>query len=315
MQKPKITILGYSGAIGLTLSQELQRQEVFENLRLVSRSCQHSSQQNIEYFPADLNNDQQALEAIKDSDLVYLTVGLKYSTSIWEKNWLKLIENVIVACKESSAKLVFFDNVYMYGLNNMQNMTEENEMSPISLKGQVRLDMLKLLEEAIKDGLTVVIARSADFYGPRAKNSLFYISNIENLLKNKKPFWLGKDDKLHSFTYVPDAAKALVELGLKKIADNQVWHLPTSKALTGKEYMQIITNEFSKPNNYGKLNKLMLKFAGLFNQSAKELVEMFYQYEHDYVFHSDKFEAIFETKPTTYNKGITETVEFFRSDK
>lgn len=37
---------------------------------------------------------------------------------------------------------------------------------------------------------------------------------------------------------------------------------------------------------------------------TKELVEMYYQYDHDYNFNSGKFEKAFNYKPATYEDGI-----------
>jgi hypothetical protein len=41
----------------------------------------------------------------------------------------------------------------------------------------------------------------------------------------------------------------------------------------------------------------------------KELVEMMYQYERDYIFESLKFEKRFAFKPTPYLEGIKNIVE------
>jgi hypothetical protein len=44
-----------------------------------------------------------------------MTVELPYKSSIWKAQWLIVIRNIIDACKNHKAKLLFFDNVYMYG--------------------------------------------------------------------------------------------------------------------------------------------------------------------------------------------------------
>jgi hypothetical protein len=48
---------------------------------------------------------------------------------------------------------------------------------------------------------------------------------------------------------------------------------------------------------------------GIFMPIMRELVEMMYQYEQDYVFNSDKFEKRFSIKPTPYADGIKEIVK------
>lgn len=54
----------------------------------------------------------------------------------------------------------------------------------------------------------------------------------------------------------------------------------------------------------------MVKFAGLFNKSIKEVYEMLYQNEYEYEFNSSKFESYFKYKPTSYQSGIQQTIQF-----
>ena len=56
-------------------------------------------------------------------------------------------------------------------------------------------------------------------------------------------------------------------------------------------------------------NKTMIRLMGLFMPIMKEMVEMMYQYERDYVFISDKFEQHFNFKPTPYLQGINEIIQ------
>ena len=48
----------------------------------------------------------------------------------------------------------------------------------------------------------------------------------------------------------------------------------------------------------------MLWSYGLFNKTVGGVVEMYYQFDHDYNFNSDKFEKAFNFKPTAYKEGI-----------
>ena len=64
---------------------------------------------------ADLSDKDQTIRATAGSSIVYLLVGLKYDHNLWTEMWPRIMANTIEACKRSGAKLVFFDNVYMYG--------------------------------------------------------------------------------------------------------------------------------------------------------------------------------------------------------
>lgn len=135
-------------------------------------------------------------------------------------------------------------------------------------------------------------------------SSFFDSMVLGKYAKGEKAIWLGKPQTLHSFTYVPDAGKAMYLLGQRPEADNQIWHLPTAPALTGKQFIEMAANVFNTKPRYSTVNKLMLQMIGLFNKVIGGTVEMYYQYDHDYVFDSTKFEKAFNIRPTSYQQGI-----------
>jgi len=53
----------------------------------------------------------------------------------------------------------------------------------------------------------------------------------------------------------------------------------------------------------------MISLFGIFSPTLKELKEMQYQNDRDYFFDSSKFERKFVLQPTTYEKGIADSIE------
>jgi len=113
----------------------------------------------------------------------------------------------------------------------------------------------------------------------------------------------------HSFTYTPDAGKATALLGNTEDAYNKVWHLPTAaNPFTGKEWIEAIAKEMGVKPKYQAAPKFLVRIIGLFVPIMREMVEMMYQYDRDYVFDSSKFEKRFDFIPTPYKDGISEIV-------
>jgi nucleoside-diphosphate-sugar epimerase len=302
------TILGANGTIGSLLAKELVT--FTNNIRLVSRNPKKVNDTD-ELLSADLSDASQVDKAIQGSKVVYLVIGFDYNINVWREKWPKLIQAVINACKKYRAKLVFFDNVYMYDVKAISHMTENAPMSPPSKKGEVRKEIVEMILKEVKTGqLTALIARSADFYGPNCDKSLFYMLVLSNIKKRKRPNWLVDADKKHSFTYTPDAAKATAILGNTPDAYNQVWHLPTDKkVLTGREYISIFCKEMKIEPRVSIVSSLTIKLLGIFMPFMRELHEMLYQYDRDYIFNSFKFETRFNFKPTTYEEGIKQMIQ------
>jgi nucleoside-diphosphate-sugar epimerase len=129
----------------------------------------------------------------------------------------------------------------------------------------------------------------------------------KNLSMNKKAQWIFDAKKKHSFTYIPDAAKATAILGNTPAAYNQIWNLPTDpNSLTGEEWINLFAKEMGKSNKYTLLPAWGVKILGMFVPIMKELYEMRYQADHDFFFDSSKFEKYFNFKPTTYQDGVKE---------
>jgi hypothetical protein len=102
-------------------------------VRLVSRNPKRVNETD-EPFPLDVNDLNLVDKAVSGSEVVYVTIGFNYSLKVWQKDWPPFMRAVIDACKAHGAKLVFFDNVYMYAKSAILHMTEESPMQPPSKK-------------------------------------------------------------------------------------------------------------------------------------------------------------------------------------
>lgn len=305
------TILGSGGAIGVELAKALKNYT--NEIRLVSRHPQKVNETD-ELMAADLLQGSELRKAVQGSSVVYITVGFQYSVKVWKESWPKFMTSAIEACEGAGSKLVFFDNIYMYDPNYLNDITEETPVNPSSRKGKIRAEIAKMILDEVSAGrLTALIARSADFYGPKIKDTSVLTETVfKNLNTGKKALWMSSVNFKHSYTYTPDAGKATALLGNTEDAYGQVWHLPTAAdPFTGKEWIETIAGELGVDPGYRVLPKFLLRLTGLFVPVMREMVEMIYQYDRDYVFNSNKFEQRFDLQPTPYIRGIREII---RSD-
>jgi nucleoside-diphosphate-sugar epimerase len=300
-----ITILGAGGAISNELVKILVAKK--QPFRLVGRNPR-SVPGASETVAADLTDRVQTIHAVAGSSVVFLLVGLQYDHKVWQEMWPRVMSNTIEACKRAGAKLIFFDNVYMYGRVSGP-MTEETPFNPCSRKGEVRAQIATALINEWKAGaLTGMIARSADFYGPDARNGIPNLLVFEPLSGKQKASWLVNDSVPHSYTYTPDAAHSLVQLAERATAWNQTWHVPTTPhPLTGKEFVALVANESGAAVKYRVLNRPMIRIAGWFNPLVAESYEMLYQYDSPYLFDSSKYAREFGFAGTPYAAGIHTT--------
>lgn len=299
-----IAILGAGGAIASELLKVLGPRYL---VRLVSRRPRPQAGA-AETVAADLTDKDQAIAAVAGCSLVYFVAGLKYDSKLWTATWPILMANVIEASKRAGAKLIFFDNVYMYGRVNGA-MTEETPFNPCSKKGEVRARIATALENEWKAGtLTAMIARCADFYGPDAPNGIANVLVFDPLYKGKKAMCLVSDSMPHSYTYTPDCARAMVQLAESGFAWNQTWHLPTAPdPPAGKAFVASAAAALGVPSKFRVLSRTMVRVGGWFNPIVGEVYEMLYQNGSLYLFDSSKFAARFGFSGTPYADGIAAT--------
>jgi len=303
------TILGAGGAIGIELAKALP--QYTDQIRLVSRNPSRINTTD-ELHRADLTKKEEVRKAVQGSSVVYLTVGYPYSTKVWRDVWPRTMRNTIEACKEHQAKLVFFDNIYMYDSEFLDGMNEQTPINPPSKKGKIRTEIASMLMDEVNSGaITALIARAADFYGPGIKDKSVLTETVfKNLSQGKGAFWLGNANKPHSFTYTPDAGRATALLGNTPEAYNQVWHLPTAPdPMTGKKWVEAIARELGVKSKLMVAPNFMVQLMGIFSPFMKEMGEMMYQYNKTYNFDSSKFEERFNIEPTPYHQGIKEIVQ------
>lgn len=302
------TILGSGGAIGIPLAAELKKYT--EDIRLVSRNPRKVND-NDELFPFDVYDLKQIEKAISGSEVVYVTIGFQYSTKAWQNIWPPFMQEVINACKRCNAKLVFFDNIYLYAKSSLPFLTEESPIQPPSKKGEIRARLHEMImSEVEKNNLTALIARSADFYGPYNKSSMLDLMVADNLRKGKKAQAFGNINKIHTYTYTPDAAKATALLGNSPDAYNQVWHVPTTKEkLKTKDWISLIAKTLNKNPTIQVVPGWLISMLGIFVPIMREFPEMLYQYKQDYIFDSSKFEKRFGIEATSPHEGIREMIE------
>jgi nucleoside-diphosphate-sugar epimerase len=305
------TILGAGGAIGTELVRELAQTR--RPVRLVGRNPKRV-QGATETVSADISDLDQTISAVSGSTVVHLVVGLKYDVSVWRELWPRIMGNAIEACKRANAKLIFFDNVYMYGKVSGP-MTEDTPFNPCSKKGEIRAQIATTLLNEVKAGkLIAMIARSADFYGPHARTSVPNILVFAKFAKRATASWLVNDSVPHSYTYTPDAAKSLALLADSESAWNQTWHVPTApNAPAGKEFIKMVAKEFGVEPKYRVLSRPLIKLAGLFDSDIRESYEMLYQSDSEYLFDSPKFSKAFSFEPASYAEGVRRTASAYKS--
>lgn len=300
------TILGANGQIAVELARELARIHSTD-LRLVSRKPRKVNNTD-DLMSADLMDADRTRAAVAGSEIVYFTAGLPADTALWEAQFPTMLRNALDAARAAGAKFAYFDNTYMYPQDD-RVQREDTPFAPVGRKGRVRAEMATMvLEEMARGDIPVLIARAPEFYGPGRTQGFTNSLIIDRLKAGKKPLVPVRDDRLRTLIWTPDASRALAALGNAPDAYGQTWHLPVDQdRLTYRQFVVAAAAAFDRKPGYRVVPEWVLRAAGIFSASAREIRELLPRYRHDNRFDSTKFQARFpDFRVTTYREGLDE---------
>lgn len=305
--QPLHIVLGASGGAGLAILQELISQG--KNAVGVNSSGKIPTGVNAEFKKADALNKNELMKACQGASFIYHAINVPYQQ--WSEKLIPMMENVISTAKDNNAKLVYIDNLYAYGPVE-KPMTEDMPNDATDTKGILRG---KLVDKLIKSYDQAVIIRGSDFYGANIQGHLADLV-FKNILSDKPSQIIGDINKLHTYTYIKDFAKATVFLAEKPQAYGQVWQAPNAQTVSTKAMLDEIYKQAGKTPKIQGLNGILFNILSLFSPILRELKPLYYQRDRDYVVDSSKFETAFGKFHTTpYKIAIAETWEWYKSRK
>lgn len=299
-----------TGPLGLAVMRELRGRG--QRVRMINRSSRvkFAKDAQTEVGGANAADPAQAREVCEGAAVVYHCVGLPYPR--WPE-FPAIAGGIVEGAAAAGATLVYGDNLYMYGAVD-QAMTEDLPYAATTKKGCIRAAVARSLLEAHRAGkVRMTIGRGSDFFGPLATYAAMMGSRVfGRALSGKSALVVGDPDRLHTFTFIDDFGKALVTLGEREQALGRAWHVPSPPAVTTRQFVEAVHRMLGKPVRMSRLPRLAIGLAGLFDPNAKELKEMLYQFERDFVMDSSRFEKAFGVQATTLDQAIGATLNWYR---
>jgi nucleoside-diphosphate-sugar epimerase len=244
-----------------------------------------------------LLNYEQVVNDIKGAEVVYVLSIIPDESKMEEYEFTGALFNIMNACKEIRARLVYLDTAWVYTKN-------EVKCTPIH-RGTFKAVSI-LQAEIAANKINATIARAGELYGPGYAMNKGGNEVLLNLVKNRNSTWYIDADLRHSFHFLPDVVRALYVLGTRPQAQGQLWNLPAvSPALTGRQFIEVVACLLKVSANIKVIPKWLLSLRALMDPAARELK---YKYGFPVVVDSEKFEKEFDQYPTPYAEGIEATL-------
>jgi nucleoside-diphosphate-sugar epimerase len=137
----------------------------------------------------------------------------------WSELVLPMIDSTLRAARRTGARVVLPGTVYNFGPDAyavhggaVPALREDAPQHPLTRKGAIRVELEDRMRRAAEDGVSSLIVRCGDFFGPRAGNSWF----SQGLVRPGAPVRTIRNPALpgagHHWAYLPDVARAVVRL-------------------------------------------------------------------------------------------------------
>ena len=300
-----------TGPVGLALVEHLAA--AGEKVTAVNRGGRADVPSGVDVVGGDASDPEFTTEVVRGARVVYQCLGPPYDK--WPELFPPLQSAVLQGAAAAGAKLVSFENLYMYGPTGGAPLTEDLPSAAIGPKGRVRAQMARDLLAAHDAGtVRVAIGRASTYFGPRGLVSSMGERVFYPVIAGKNAQVIGDPDQPHTFSFIPDIGAGLATLGAHDEADGRAWHLPNADALPTRAFIEKIYEAAGTDGKVSAMPRFMVNLVALFNSNVREIKEVLFEFEEPFVVDSGAFESTFVQRATPLDEAIPATVEWFRAN-
>ncbi|GEA86191.1 NAD-dependent epimerase/dehydratase family protein [Cellulomonas cellasea] len=304
------------GPIGSTLAQQLA--DAGHEVLVLSRSGGPAVRTtpaggSIEHRAADASDPAALTRAAHGAAALHNCVNPPYHR--WTTDWPPVASALLAAAEATGAVLVVAGNLYGYG-RGTQLMREDSPLATTETKGAVRAAMWVEAERRHRAGaLRATEVRGSDYLGPGAQAHAHVGPRmLEPLLAGKPLYPIGSADTAHSWTYLPDFARALVAAAETEAAWGRPWHVPSPEPLTYREVATRFATAAGAPAPRVRTVPLaVVRAIGLVNPMMREVHAMGYQFVEPFVLDATASERVLGVTATPWSRIVDETLAAWRA--
>lgn len=308
MKNDELHVVFGGGALGQAVAEELLARG--KKVRIVTRTGKVPVPGGVESVAGNAADPATTREQCKSAKAIYHCANPGYT--LWLKEFPALHKGIIESAAMSGARLVFGDNLYLYGPVK-GSITENLPAAASGPNGRLRAQMASMLMEAHQSGsIKAVIGRASDFYGPNVLTSHAGERLFPAALAGKPVQLLSNPDSPHTYTYIKDFAKALVILGESDKALGQAWHIPSAETLTTRQFIELVYTAAGNLPVIKVLPRPVLNGMATFVPLMRALKEQLYQFDQPFVVDHSRFVKAFGDISTPHNKAIEATLAWYR---
>jgi nucleoside-diphosphate-sugar epimerase len=287
------------GAVGSTLAQELVSQG--HEVLVVSRTGGAGPG----HVALDATDAAALTRVVQGADVLYNCANPKYTR--WTTDWPPLAAALLEAAARTGAVLVTAGNLYGYGTHG-EVVTEETPLRATDAKGRVRAQMWR--DAVARTDVRTTEIRGGDYVGPLADAAAHAGPRfVRPIVEGKVTRTVVAVDQPHSWTYLPDFARALAAAGRTPDAWGRAWHVPTAEPLTFRALGALFAEAAGAPTPRIKpMSAGTLRALGLVSPLLREIGDVAHHFSEPLVMDTTASSRMLGQTATPWSQAIAETL-------
>jgi nucleoside-diphosphate-sugar epimerase len=304
-------VLGY-GAVGRPTAEILLARG--DAVRVAQRSRPADFPAGAEFAACDALDAALVRAAVGGAAQVVMALGFPYDARVWRTAWPKAMTNVVEACAETGARIVFLDNLYQLGPQS-EPRREDMALTTVGKKPVILAEVTRVWRRAADAGrIRLAALRCPDFYGPGVGVSHIGANAFGPIAQGKAAMLIAPPDTPHDFAYVPDIARAVVALlDAPDDAFNQVWNMPCAPTRTPRDILRLGADAVGTKLKVTAIPLWLLPVLGLFQTFMREVADVGFTWDRPYLVDGGKFTRRFGFTVTPFEVGAAATARSFVS--
>lgn len=320
----RILVTGAGGGLGhnvvdAALRRGLHVRALVRNPQKVSFGARASDVgAGVDVIAGDALDAATVTRAARGCDALFHMVNVNFSAA-WVQTTAALLDAAIVACKETGARLVFPGNVWVFGKGAPGKAVDEGTpFAPISVKGRARAAKEERIQSS---GVPFTILRLPEFYGPHV--GTLTGPPLMRIAHGHRATWYGPLDVDVELVFMPDAAEALLTVGLAAEGEDavhgEVFHCPGAAPITARAFLdlasEIAGGNGARGSGARSLPAWLVRLAALASPQAREFADILHLWTDPILLDGKKLAARFPNIRTTpYREGLAQTIAWLRAN-
>ncbi|MDN3242415.1 NAD-dependent epimerase/dehydratase family protein [Glycomyces tritici] len=272
-----------------------------DRVRVITRSGSGPEVPGVELVALDATRTDELTAAAEGAATVVNAAMTDYHT--WPETMPPLYDSILAAAERVGADYVMLGNHYAYRETDGP-ITERTPLEPHTRKGRVRAQLWRQALAAHEAGrVRVTEIRAGEFLGPGAFSSFNFLV-APRILRGELALTDGNPDAANTFTFVEDAAAALVAAAGSENAWGRAWNAPALTATIRQVADRLADLKGAPRPRLEALTERDLTLLGFSAPIWHEFIEMAYMADRPFVVDDRDIREAFGLKASSLDEAL-----------